>query len=90
MRPTTRQRLDDLERRVALLEQPRRGMLAPNAIRRARMLAGWSKAHLAGLVGVGHVTVCRWETGVRACKGDMAEAVVAAFVAAGVAAPEME
>jgi len=83
----SKRRLDDLERRVALLEQQLPGTVRPRAIREARMRAGWSQTELAGRVGVRQSTVARWEAGSRLCAGRQAELLVAAFDEAGVAVP---
>ena len=41
---------------------------SPDALRDARLVAGWSRAQLAGRVGVTEATVKSWETGARAPK----------------------
>lgn len=81
----SKRRLDDLERRVALLEQQLPGTMRPRTIREARMRAGWSQTELAGRVGVRQSTVARWESGSRLCSGRQAELVAAAFADAGIA-----
>lgn len=80
-------RLDDLERRVALLEQQLPGVIRPAALREARMRAGWSQVELARRCRVTSQAVCRWESGVRLCAGASVDSVLRAFAQADVAPP---
>lgn len=83
----SKRRLDDLERRVALLEQRMPAVLLPRTIREARMRLGWSQTELAGRCGVRQSTIARWESGSRLCSGRQADKVADVFGDAGIVVP---
>ena len=85
----SKRRIDDLERRVAVLEQQLPGIIRPAQLREARMKAGWTQTELARRAGVTRATVCRWESGVRLCAGAVVDRVVRVFGEAGVALPQV-
>lgn len=80
----SKRRLDDLERRVALLEQRMPAVLLPRTIREARMRAGWSQGELGKRCGVMQSTIARWESGSRLCSGRQADRVADVFGDAGI------